>query len=79
MTGEESRSDHFFPARIHFLNERAEVLDRLLPADFHRRSQLAVLNGELAADYPVLADLLEGRQLRVHAPDRFAQLLLNFW
>src|SRR5579862_2848193 len=43
------------------------IFEHAIAADLHSGRKLAALDGELAFEYPELADLLEGRELTVHA------------
>src|SRR6266852_3400864 len=57
----------FFLAHVQLADHLAMILQNAISPDLHGRSQLAGLDSELALDHSELADLLEGRELLVHA------------
>src|ERR1019366_2615926 len=62
------------PPGVEFVDALAEVLYGARAADLHGGRQFAVLDGEIAAQYAMLAHLLEGSELSVHSHHR----LVNF-
>src|ERR1019366_7442430 len=55
------------PPGVEFVDARAEVLHGAGAADLHGGGELAILDGEIAAQDAVLAHLLEGGELFVDA------------